>query len=145
MPSGGKVSHGHSKRCGKTPEYVAWLNMRARCYNPKNNRYHLYGGRGIAICDQWKSDFGCFLADVGLRPSPDHSLDRIDSDGDYEPGNIQWSTRAEQAKNRRYCPVPGKTMREVCAERGLSYGTVQYRRHALGWPLEKALEVRNGK
>jgi hypothetical protein len=84
-----------------TPEYNAWCMMRARCGNPKNNSYHNYGGRGIKVCERWASSFESFLADVGRKPSPKHSLDREENNGDYEPGNVRWSTRRTQTLNRR--------------------------------------------
>lgn len=75
--------------------------MIKRCENPKNHAYPRYGGRGITVCPEWRSDFAAFLRDVGPRPSPDLSLDRIDNNGNYEPGNVRWATAAQQAQNRR--------------------------------------------
>lgn len=83
-----------------TPEYRAWAAMRDRCSRQKNPKYHLYGGRGISVCDRWGS-YENFLADMGRRPSPAHSLDRGDNYGNYEPGNCRWATRSEQSGNRR--------------------------------------------
>ena len=85
----------------KTSEYHAWSNIKARCFNPNNPRYSDWGGRGIAVCDRWKNSFENFLADMGTKPSPKHSLDRIDNDGDYSDENCKWSTKAEQDNNRR--------------------------------------------
>ena len=96
-PSDFRVLHGHA---GK-PEYIAWCAMRKRCSNPGHPAYKHYGARGISVCDRWESDFPAFLADMGERTSPKHSLDRIDNDGNYEPGNCRWATKAEQMANRR--------------------------------------------
>lgn len=97
------ATHGHSRHDGSgTPEYRAWLAMRQRCTNPKNQRWKNYGGRGIQVCDLWMNSFEAFLAHVGQRPSPEHSVDRYpNNDGNYEPGNVRWATAAQQAANRR--------------------------------------------
>jgi hypothetical protein len=85
----------------ETPEYRTWLNMRQRCSNPNANNYKNWGGRGICVCDRWNDSFAAFLADVGERPTEVHSLDRIDVNGNYEPGNVRWALPKEQAKNKR--------------------------------------------
>lgn len=85
----------------RPPERQAWDNLKSRCLNPAHPGYHRYGGRGITICDAWKNSYETFLADVGLRPSPAHSIDRIDNNRGYEPGNCRWSTRSEQGRNKR--------------------------------------------
>jgi hypothetical protein len=80
--------------------YVSWANMKQRCFNPRNPGYPDYGGRGIVACEKWRSDFPAFYADTGDAP-PGKSLDRIDNDGNYEPGNVRWATRLIQTWNRR--------------------------------------------
>ena len=85
----------------ETSEYTSWEGMKRRCFNPNYKQYSDYGGRGITVCDRWKNSFENFFADMGLKPSPDHSLDRIDNDGDYQKDNCKWSTKAEQSNNQR--------------------------------------------
>lgn len=85
----------------KTPEHTAWTSMKCRCYAPKTVRYKDYGGRGITVCDRWRDSFNNFFEDMGKRPSPIHSLDRIDVNGNYEPTNCRWATQIEQSSNTR--------------------------------------------
>lgn len=94
-----RTKHGHAKKGNLSPTFNTWNGMIGRCKNPKSNRFDLYGGRGIRVCEQWQS-FEGFLADMGVRPAG-KTLDRINSDGNYESGNCRWATVEEQNKNKR--------------------------------------------
>lgn len=94
--------HGEAALARKTPEYRAWVNMIHRCENQTQKDFRNYGGRGIRVCPEWRADYSVFLAKVGRRPSPSHSIDRIDNDGNYEPGNVRWATKREQRANQRF-------------------------------------------
>lgn len=98
---GGEVVFTHQK--SGTPEYRAWSGMKERCSNPRHKSFHNYGGRGIRVCQRWLESFNNFFADMGPRPSRNHSMDRWpDKDGNYEPGNVRWATPSQQMNNVRY-------------------------------------------
>lgn len=127
----------------RTPEYRAWQMLRQRCLNPQAADYPDYGGRGIAVCDRWRDSFEAFFADVGPRPSVDHSLDRKDNDGPYAPGNCRWTTAAIQHRNHRrnnLLTYNGRTMTvtDWAAELGVPAPTVTGRLRR-GWELGAAL------
>lgn len=97
----GPLRHGHTADGRCSPEYQAWQDMIKRCTNPKSRNFKYWGGRGIKICRQWRQSFETFLSDVGPRPGPKHSLDRVNGNRGYYPNNIRWATRLQQNRNRR--------------------------------------------
>lgn len=84
-----------------TFEYTSWYSMKTRCYNKKRADYKHYGGRGITVCDEWKNSFLAFYKDMGPRPTKNHSIDRIDVNGNYEPSNCRWASIIVQRRNQR--------------------------------------------
>lgn len=123
--------------------YNTWRGIVQRCCNPKARGFDHYGGRGITMCERWRQSFVAFVSDVGARPSKDHSLDRIDGSGSYEPGNVRWATWTVQMRNtsrNRMLTMDGETMPVAAwAERiGAAPSTLQ-RRVADGWDDERAL------
>ncbi len=126
-----------------TPEYHVWQSMRARCSNPRAVGYEHYGQRGIRVCQAWQDSFEAFFAHVGQRPSAEHSLDRIDNNGDYEPGNVRWTTVHVQAANRRstrWLTHEGRTqsLSAWAREIGISVQSLSSRLQRHG--LERALQ-----
>ncbi len=150
--AGGDLRRGTTKSCGclrssqdggyKTSEYAIWKGMKLRCYSPRNRQYHLYGGRGITICDRWRTSFVNFLADMGQKPFPEATIDRYpDNDGPYSPENCRWATRLEQGQNTRKVRLltyNGETMclRAWARRLGITHCTLSVRIKK-GWPPEK--------
>jgi hypothetical protein len=141
-----RIKHGHSF----SPTYRSWRMMVSRCKYPTHNSYKNYGGRGIVVCVRWQS-FENFLADMGERPSIHHQIDRIDTDGHYEPGNCRWATVREQHRNmkrNRLITIGGRTLcaTDWAQANGIKPATV-LSRIGLGW--DPALAVterpRNGR
>jgi hypothetical protein len=117
-------THGHGSRVKVSPTYRSWAAAQQRCSNPKNKRYDQYGGRGIRVCERWRS-FENFLSDMGERP-PGTSLDRIENERGYEPGNCRWLPDAKQAANRRDTvrAPDGRPIVDIARERGISGRTL---------------------
>lgn len=142
-----KTTHGMSH----SEIYAEYRNMKNRCYNETAHNYKYYGGRGIKMCDKWRDDIHEFYKDVSSLPNfrkEGYSLDRIDNDGDYEPGNVRWATREEQSRNRR--PRTCKnvydyngeihSLREISNMTGISYSTLK-NRLSKGWEPERAFNT----
>jgi hypothetical protein len=140
-----RTTHGVRARGGTTPEYDAWQAMHARCSTEREHLMPRYAGRGIRVCERWSgpTGFPYFFSDMGRKPSPSHSLDRFpDNDGDYEPGNCRWATRAEQASNTsstRVITFNGvtMTMTQWAAHVGVTPSTMVYR--LKNWTIRQAL------
>lgn len=96
-----QVKHGGYAKGERAPEIGSWQGMKDRCYKPSHKSFKNYGGRGISVCRRWLDSYETFLADMGRKPTPQHTIDRIDNDGDYEPDNCKWSTPSEQRRNQR--------------------------------------------
>jgi hypothetical protein len=136
------TKHGVTRKGSVPAEYRSWQAMVKRCTNPKCDDYKNYGARGITVCARWM-DVRSFIADMGPRPSPRHSIDRINNDGNYEPGNCRWATRREQCQNTRANRVVeafgvSRCVAEWADETGLAAGLISGRL-ARGWPPELAL------
>jgi len=154
VAAAGNLTAGHTQSCGclarevnraarlthgrsNTPEYRIWRGMLNRGRNPKVASYALYGGRGVAVVERWHS-FSAFLADMGTRPTPRHSLDRIDNDRDYSPENCRWATPEQQARNTRrntWVTFQGErmTLADAAERSGITQSVVTARRKR-GWP-----------
>lgn len=137
-----RCKHGHSVTNARSGAYLSWGAMIQRCYNPKCGSYLRYGARGVTVCDRWRNSFQAFLDDLGDRP-PGGSLDRINAQGNYEPGNVRWATLNEQSRNRktnRLLTIDGRTqcLADWADEKGIKRDTV-YNRLRHGWPIEEAL------
>ncbi len=138
--------HGHNRRyVGKSPTYISWEKMLSRCDKPRDPAYPRYGGRGIVVCERWHK-FANFLQDMGERPSCLHTIDRIDSDGNYTPENCRWADKETQAnntnRNRRF-EYKGemKTIAELARIAGIAYYTMYGRLVLSGWSVENAVNL----
>lgn len=161
--SGQHLKRGKTKSCGCHREeqarerftkhglrgnvvYVTYGGIMDRCYNRNCAEYKWYGGRGITVCDRWRQHPKVFIEDMGPKPTPTHSIDRIDNDGNYEPGNCRWATRAQQRRNSsrlKLVTFRGKTqcLQDWADELGMSRDTLYSRLVRGNWDVERALET----
>lgn len=135
------TTHGHTRQDHgrRTRTWITWQSMKARCYNPDEPHYGIYGGRGVKICKEWLESFESFLRDMGERPNG-KTIDRIDTNGNYEPGNCRWATSFEQAQNRR-----DTIWIEFEGERKTLLGwaaKVRLPAHLIGWRIKKGWSAR---
>lgn len=130
----------HGRALSEDSAYRCWEQMRKRCYSVNSEHFPDYGGRGIVVCDRWRDDFEAFLSDMGPRPSRRHSIDRIDVNGNYDPGNCRWATASEQNRNKRTTVFVegGDKLVELVERMGLKRENV-YARLKMGWSLEDSL------
>lgn len=141
--SAAKITHGEAGYEYLTVEYKTWVQMIGRCENPNLERYPQYGGRGISVCARWRHSYETFLADMGRRPSDKCSIDRIDNDGNYEPGNCRWATRREQQNNTsttRYITFRGQTapVTTWASRLGVTAASIRQRLNK-GWSVDRTL------
>lgn len=136
--------HGFNKCANRATEYTTWDSMIQRCKNPNNTAFHKYGGRGINVCERWMS-FRNFIDDMGLKPSLQHSIERLDNDGDYEPNNCVWADLKTQSRNKRTNHILTLNGKSQCLvkwaeELNLRPNTISTRLHR-GWSVEKSLKI----
>jgi hypothetical protein len=143
----GRSSRKHGLSQSKT--YRIWNGMKQRCSNPNDNYYHLYGARGVTVCQRWCDSFQAFVDDMGEKPSSEYSIDRYpDKDGPYEPGNCRWATMKEQQRNRRnnvMLTIGGATMcvAEWAEKQGIRVGMIRDRLYS-GWSDHDAVMIPKG-
>lgn len=130
---------------GISAEYRAWQGMITRCTNKASSSYPRYGGRGIKVCERWLNSFADFLADVGKKPGRHYSIDRINNDGNYEPGNVRWTTSSVQSRNTSYTRKITHNGITLCLadwakKVGINARTL-YRRILMGWSTKQILET----
>lgn len=148
---------GNTKSCGclaadtrrkhglhKTPEYHVWADIKQRCFNQNSPEYENYGGRGITMCQRWVESYAAFYLDMGARPSKQHSIERVNNNGHYQPGNCRWATSQEQTLNMRRNRViefngASKPISEWAKALGFHDPTLRARLTRLGWSIERSL------
>ena len=150
-----KLRSGHTSSCGclrrkhgfsQTPEYESYQKMMRRCYDPMSENYEFYGGRGIQVCERWRLSIKAFMEDMGPKPNPDCTLDRINVNGDYSPGNCRWADAETQQRNKRVCKKSRTGIKGVIPykSRFQAYIRVNGRLHHLGYfdTIGEAAEAR---
>ncbi len=145
----GTRSQSTASKITKCPEYKSYTAMMYRCYRPGNPSYESYGGSGVVVCEGWRESFANFLEDMGRKPSPSHSIERIDGNKGYGPQNCRWATKAEQAANRSssvFIESGGERMcvSEWARKLGMHESTI-YVRIKKGWPLDRLLSPARAK
>lgn len=138
------TKHGHTAGGKTSPEYYTWHSIKRRTTDPNDKNYKHYMGRGIKMCQRWINSFETFLADVGRKPKWARSLDRIDNDGNYEPGNVRWATQSQQTRNTRKSisiTYNGRTqnIRDWAEEIGMSPDVLYARIRVYGYSVEEAM------
>lgn len=138
--------HGHAKNNKMSSEYVSWQRMIQRCQNLGYGNYQNYGGRGITVCDRWKNSFVSFLEDMKEKPFKNAQLDRINTDGDYEPNNCRWVSCKENSRNRKNNLViewnnQKKTLSEWSEVLNINKNTLRDRIYSTKWTLEEAMST----
>jgi hypothetical protein len=136
------ATHGQARQGRITSEWRAWMSMQTRCFDSNCKNYPNYGGRGITVCEPWRR-FEVFFTDMGPKPTPEHSIDRKDNNGNYEPGNCQWAIKIQQARNRRTSKIitmngRSQSVAAWAEEYGVKADTVRHRL-ARGITIEQAL------
>lgn len=141
------TTHGHKRGRRSTRTHRAWQHAKSRCLNPNDEKFPIYGGRGIRVCERWSNSFESFLADMGECPA-DHSIDRIDPDKGYEPSNCRWATTKQQARTRTdnvLVEFGGRRLilKDFAAEMGVNYKRLHNRmRHHGDTPIQAAQRLR---
>lgn len=135
-------SHGMTE----TPEYKTWCKMKSRCYVETDASYPSYGKRGILVCPQWLNSFEVFFADMGPKPKGDYSIERLNVNGDYEPGNCVWATQKEQSRNKRNTvrvTYKGESvsLRDLADKLRVPYLRLHRRIFRRGWDIERAVST----